>query len=324
MAEKITICGSEADKRTWIYKNEDGIYIREADIPAVSKGKQKVEIIQIADIHFNYTNEKDEENEEVMLTKKHRMWNKDGQSIEAAVKAMDFAKDYDQTIITGDVLDFLSYGAMELMDKYIWDVDPNVIVTTGGHEYLRQMQTGVADKTSVESRIKILEEYWRHDMWYLSRVIKDSVMVVQFDNNWCRYVDNQVERFRNDLKIAREKGYTVLIFQHEPISTGKPEDAKLPAIREYDGAYNNFYDRFGGYPETADKATAEVYSLITENADIVRGIFCGHMHSAYYCEVVGSYINEAGEKVRKDIPQYVLEACVYDDYAGHLIKITVE
>jgi len=41
-------------------------------------------------------------------------------------------------------------------------------------------------------------------------------------------------------------------------------------------------------------------------------------------EVEGSYLDKAGVRKRKTIPQYVLECNVYDGYTGHVLKITVE
>jgi hypothetical protein len=67
-----------------------------------------------------------------------------------------------------------------------------------------------------------------------------------------------------------------------------------------------------------------VYKLITENADIIRGLFCGHYHTSFYMEVEGSYPDKAGIRKRKTIPQYVLECNVYEGYTGHVLKITIE
>lgn len=313
---------TEAEKSEKIDINENGMYIRKVCVKSKKPGTRPIRILDFTDVHLNYTNEKDKDNAEVMYTKTCRHWNADGASVKALVKAMEHAKNFDKTIITGDVLDYLSYGAMELMDRYIWDKDSNVTVAIGGHELTRQMQTGRPDETTQESRLKILEDYWRHDIYYTSEVMGDKVMLVSMDNNG-RYWTHQVEKLRADIERAKKEELIILIFQHEAVSTGKPSDKCVKALIECDGAEYNFYDMMPFGTKAADGATKAVYRLITENADVIRGLFCGHYHSGYYTEVKASYTDENGVH-EAIIPQHVEEGLVYNDYAGHVLEITVE
>ena len=323
-----TICGSLDDLPRWIGQKEDGMFVRKAIFKSNKSDTKPVRILNFADVHLNYTNEEDFENEEVMYSKERRTWNADAASVPALIKAMKYGEQFDRVVITGDVMDYLTCGCMELMDKYIWEKDPNVIVTLGGHELTRQMQTGRPNMTTLEERQAIVEKHWRHDMYYLSEVLGDKVMLIQLDNSCHRYWDFQIEKLSRDIELAREKGYIVLVFQHEGISTGKLEDAKnVFAIRESDGAGNNinFYNNHVvGHIGESDKATREVYKLLTENADVIKGFFCGHYHSAYYTEVKGSYLDANGERKEALIPQYAVEGLIYDDYVGHVMEITVE
>lgn len=323
-----TICGSLDDLPRWIGQKEDGMFVRKAIFKSNKSDTKPVRILNFADVHLNYTNEEDFENEEVMYSKERRTWNADAASVPALIKAMKYGEQFDRVVITGDVMDYLTCGCMELMDKYIWEKDPNVIVTLGGHELTRQMQTGRPNMTTLEERQAIVEKHWRHDMYYLSEVLGDKVMLIQLDNSCHRYWDFQIEKLSRDIELAREKGYIVLVFQHEGISTGKLEDAKnVFAIRESDGAGNNinFYNNHVvGHIGESDKATREVYKLLTENADVIKGFFCGHYHSAYYTEVKGSYLDANGERKEAIIPQYAVEGLIYDDYVGHVMEITVE
>lgn len=322
-----TICGSAEDQNTWIYRlNDTGVYVHEARIDSVTPNREKTTIVQITDVHLNDTNRDDEYDEEVMYTKQCRHWNADGVSVAALKKAMDYAKDYDRTVITGDTLDYLSCGAMELMQKYIWDADPECIAALGGHEMTKQMETNLPDKLPLAKRQAILEKFWKHDMYYYSEVLHDNVMIIQLDNGCHRYWDFQIPKLIADLKKARANGYTVLVFQHEPVCTGRPEDAEYPSYYVWADCTStrNFYDKCIGYEPKSDEATMKVYKLITESADIVRGIFCGHYHTCFYMEIEGSYTDKSGETHRKTIPQYLLECNVYDGYPGHVLKITVE
>lgn len=321
---KVTVTGSPEDLRTWIYQLKDnGLFVREILIDSGKHDNNIVEIVQLSDLHINYFNKKDMGDEELLLTRQHRKWNANAACIPAIQKAMEYAMFFDQTMITGDTLDFLSEGAIELMHKYIWDVDPDVLIALGGHELVKQMQTGIKDKTPLEVRRRILEKAWKHDIYYVSKVIKNKVIVVALDNGNHEYFEEQLQKLTTDIKMARENGYVILLFQHEAISTGKPEDANKECFRQYDGKYQNFYNDCIGNDEQDNQITREMYRLITENADVIKGLFCGHYHSAYYTEVKASYIDEKGEKQETYIPQPVLTPSAYDNYAGHVMKIKV-
>lgn len=297
------------------------MYIRRADFASKKPDTKPIKILHFTDVRLNWTNKQDENNDEIMYTKKFRHWNENAASVKALEKAMDYAENFDKTVITGDVLDFMSSGAMELMDKYVWNRDPNITVTLGNHEHVRQMETDKTDETSLESRLAVLEKFWRHDMYYTSEILGDKVMIINLDNSRERYWDFQVHKLAKDIGRAKREKLIILIFQHDAISTGKREDMHVKALIECDGDEGDFYNTVGSTNKT-DKATDAVYKLITENADVVKGLFCGHYHSGFYTEVKACYTDEKGVHDAV-IPQYIEEGLVYNDYAGHVLEITV-
>ncbi len=319
LAKSTVLTGDPADPKGCIYiDNETGVRFREHIIDTGS-GKEPVRICQITDIHFNKLTDEDRKNPELAYTEQCRVWLKDGGSIPSCDKAIMFSRYADATVITGDVLDFLSQGAIELMHKHIWDVDSNIIITQGNHEYRYQMQTKRPELTPISERLAILEKNWLHDIYYYSRLVGGRVLIVALDNGRDTYSDMQAKRLAADIAAAREMGYVILIFQHEAISTGKEEDTVVKAIMDYYGEFFNFYETIG---HGAEGATAQVYKLITENADVIKGVYVGHLHSAFYTEIKASYINKNGEKVDTVIPQICLEGNFYDN-AGHVMKIEV-
>lgn len=321
---KITITGSEGNLSTWMYRlGENGLMVREMIIDSGRNDNIPVEIVQLSDLHINYVNEKDLQDEELAYTSQCRVWNANGACVPVIEKVMEYATKYDQTIITGDTLDYLTEGAIELMKKCIWDVDPEALVALGGHDQVKQMETKLPEKTPLEERRAILRKAWKHDISYTSKIIKDKVLAIVMDNGNHQYYEEQVGKLARDIVLAREKNYVVLVFQHEPICTGYPKDGKKKAFKAYYHEYANFYDECIGYDLSTDSATTRVYKLLTENADVIRGIFCGHIHSAFYTEIKGSYMDENGIKKFRDIPQPILTPSAYDDYAGHVMKITI-
>lgn len=312
-----TIIGSPDDKSTCISRFTDsGVYFREFSLDS-QKGGEPVEILQITDIHFNAFTEEDLEDEELALTKQFRLWNAGGDSVRSVKKTIPLAKYFDKTIITGDTLDFLSQGAMDMLHEHIWGVDPDILVALGGHELVKQMQTGKADKTPLEDRLAYLQKNWRHDIHYHSEVIGDKVLAVVLDNSQSKFLDCQYEKLKADIERARAEGLVMLIFEHEPLSTGKPEDEKKPALKRYDPEFINYYS--GNLIGSTLRGSEPLYELIVHSADVIGGIFCGHEHSAFYTEI--NAFTPSGDE--KAIPQIILEGSPYDNQSGHILRITV-
>ena len=322
--EKITtVCGSPDYLPGWIFQKEDGMYVRRAVFKGKKPGSKQVKILHFTDVHLNKINEKDYNNAEVMYSSQCREWNAGGISVKALEKAMNYGEQFDKIVITGDTLDYLTYGAMELMDTYIWDKNPDVMVAVGQHEFTRQMQTGLPDETLYEERRAIIERFWRHDINYSSDILEEKVMIIQMDNSTRQYQEYQFEKLEKDIALARAKDYIIFIFQHIPISTGKAADTVVYPILERYRPFNDFYNAVG-HPDKAEETTAKLYQLLTSSADVIKGLFCGDYHNAYYTEVLASYIDENGEKQQTCIPQYVTEALVYDNYVGHVLEIEVD
>ncbi len=167
-----------------------------------------------------------------------------------------------------------------------------------------------------------LKEVWPHDLHYASAVLGGKVMLIQLDNSTssdvpdvgtCFYPE-QVSLLRADLEKAREKGYVVLLFYHIPIATGNAKDYR--SVSPYNGEQSNFYS--SGIGRYSTGASKEVYTLITNNADIIKGAFCGHAHNDYYTNIKGTGQNGTGHL----IPQYIMRASAYE--SGHMFRIIVE
>lgn len=299
-----------------------GQYIFEVEIESGIPG-ETVEIDQITDIHFNYASLADSEDKEIVKTRKCRLWNGDGESVMSAVKAMDVAEHADQTVITGDTLDYLSRGGILLFKRYITERDPNVMVTLGGHELTKQMQTGESDRTPLDFRYELLESFWPHEMFYFSKSVKDKVLAVCLDNSRGVFHPITEKRLEDDIKKARNNGRIILLFMHEPIKTNNT-DGELRSIWAMSGAPKTF--DFGeeavGAAGHTDEVTDRVCKLISENADVIKGIFCGHLHSAFYTSVCATYRDENGLHSSK-IPQIVTPGNPYLGHSGIVTRIIV-
>ena len=78
----------------------------------------------------------------------------------------------------------------------------------------------------------------------------------------------------------------------------------------FNGRENNAFSQVQG--------TKAVYRLITENADIIRGVFHGHVHACYASKIQAR--NADGSPAF--IPQYSVHGSVFYDH-GFAIRIIV-
>ncbi len=312
--ERIT--GADDTPHLNLYRDTtSGIYFREFHVTTGKPGAA-VEIHQITDVHFNLCNDADLQNAELAGTVLCRRWLAGGASVKGMENVLPLLETADCVVVTGDTLDYLSEGAMELTERYIWDPLPDALICLGGHELTRQMQTGKPDQTTLAERYETLRQFWHHDVSYVSRILGDKAMVICLDNSCGRYPTGTAEKLAADIECARAAGLAVLLFQHEPIDTGKPEDACCQTLWECDGKSYDFRKCIGSAARKTDEATAAVLEQIRANGGVIRGIFCGHLHSAYYTEIPadGGYV----------IPQFVLEGHPYNGQVGHVLRILID
>ena len=308
-----------------------------------------VTIVQLTDLHIRIFDDQDPKaydatNKTLQNTKTHRNW-PNQTTVELNLKAaLNYYESLnaDQLIITGDALDCLSMGGLNYLKEKIWNRfgKYNVLIAPGNHELIQNIQdTKVKvdnpETETAEARYKLLKDNWGGtDPIYESRVLQNKVMVITMDNGLNDrdeiakphfgklFHDEQVAMLTDDLKLARQNGYAVLLFMHSPIGTGNPADTSVqitydpvlpkdPGISKTQNLYENVA---AGTPNNGDSAaSAAIWNLIYENSDIVAAVFAGHVHGDFYSEILG--------KTRK-IPQILLRGMCYEQ--GHALKITVE
>ncbi len=323
---KTTVTGSSDDLTTWIYSLDDSnIRIREAVFDS-GKGGEPAEIIQLTDVHFNALNEQDyiDNNPTVLSSYEKHTAGQNGSHVERAARCMEYANMYyDQTIITGDNMSFQTWGGIEQIKDVLWGADPSAMITLGNHDMMQRMSGLYPETTSLESRYSTLQENWRHDVYYQSRLVKDKVLVVQMDNALSYYIEEQYDKLAADIQKARENGYIILIFQHVPLMTNNPKYSEMrPLVTDDDTIVYDFSvnDGFDGIRTNKNAETTEVYNLITSNADVIKGLFCGHYHDDLYCEVKAT----TADGTETVIPQYVANTTAYNSGIGSAFKITVK
>lgn len=312
-----------------IYMTENGLCVR--DITICAGVEEPVYIGFLSDIHFNLCNQQDfdEADPVILSTYENRKWLANGASVPNAQRCFAFLDDVDQIVLCGDTLDYLSHGCMELMQREVWDAHPDVLAVMGGHEVARRMQGKVADPTTRESRLERLKAYWKHDIYYESRLLNEKVRLIGLFNDLASYSEEQEKRLTEDIQDARKNNRVILIFEHEGIRTMNPNEEcvrveDLLTKGDTSGFPMDFYrgaSSSGGKlagNDACDEQTKRVYDLIVNNADVIRGVFAGHHHDDVYTEITA----KKADGTPCVIPQFIHTATAYDN--GHLMRITVK
>ena len=319
-----TVCVKENDI---IRKATDRTYVRDVTIPAGIGTEVRIGLL--SDVHINYCNERDfaEADPVIMSTYENRKWNANAESVPKLQRAFEFLDDMDQIVLCGDTLDYISHGTMELMQKEVWDKHPDVLAVVGGHELHRRMQGKVPDPLTDEERLAIIGQFWKHDIYYTSKLIRNKVLAVAMLDHEAHFNEKQLKLLREDLAAARQNGYVVLIFVHEPFATHDPCDREFRAedtmhLGDPSGYPRDFCDGAarGTYmvgSDGCDATTREVYELITHSADVVKAVFAGHFHSDIHLDIRAR--TPDGEETV--IPQFISTALAYG--AGHMMRILV-
>lgn len=327
----------------YYHLGEDGIII--ADVTIDAGLGEDVTIVQLSDLHFSTINDKDiEENNASLMYTAGKYKTMATAQIE---KELEYAEIADRVVITGDTLSYLSHGSVEAMYNYIWNKYPYHIITSGNHDST-QVMGGVAELLTPAERMKWINNVWKHDYEYVSTVVKDKVMIIAVDNatqfadGGYSFAYGTAQAMEKDLKIAKENGYTVLLFTHVPLYTANPSETDVLCHfvgdwgnRNDEGQKRYVYDFSTNYAtatgvNSADKSgsaglvgspnmskdseNGKVFALLNEYSDVVKGVFNGHMHGAYYTEIMC----ENGEV----IPQYTMNGGFY--HFGTATKITVK
>lgn len=308
------------------YQLKNGLKVREVTFDfGLGLSDNPLEVIHLSDLHYSYMNQYDFAEAYHTLLATYDVRNgswpaiaQGGLTTEAGKKLLEYARTSDQLVVTGDVMDYLSHGAAELAHREIWDKYPSTLMTLGNHEISQKVSDSVEETLSSEVRYNWLTQVWEHDHTYMSQMLGDQVKLVLIDNSANTFFEEQYAKLESDIREAKDNGYKILMFMHEPLVTGNSKDTAVPPIwvsdnkTQYDFYTNKPYSNV--FPGKND-ATNAVYDLITANADVIKGIFNGHIHNNFYSEIIAK-----DNQNNAIIPQYTVGA----GFTGDLIKIVIK
>lgn len=280
-------------------------------------------------------------------------------SVANSAKLMEFGSFYDKTVVIGDIMDYFSYGTAELSKKLLIDrsINNNLLIALGNHETAElfakvSKANGFREMFTQNYKYqKLNSDFWPNDIYYHSEVITKGdkqVKIVVMDNQAVKYQDNSniYNRLSADIADCKQSGVPILIFQHVPMNTYNEAYPKfVPFNTGYGAAMpdseagamgeNNYYIKRGSDAKgPSENYTAKVFDLIASNPEVIKGIFCGHVHNNFYSEILATTYDASAKKyVTKyaedgvtplTIPQYIVGGSYMGGVAGaSVLKISV-
>lgn len=334
--------GNITDPNRVIYK-QNGLYVRDVaiDIDTLGEGEEPYEICFITDSHFNVLSTNDILNGSNYILGSYRGRYYYTYRRAYIVKQLAYASRFDKIVFGGDQFDYLSDGNLTSVDRMITKkaINGSVKMVLGNHESAEFCQpVGVVnayEKLTLEEKYAEIQNYWANDTYIDAEIVKnkqgkDVAMMIYLDNSDEEYWQIQLDTLPTYFAEAREAGVPVFIYQHIPMLTMNPDETEV-WYSGYEGTfatsandsksgekidYTSYASFLGDEGDT--QVTKDVCTLIRKNADIVKGIFCGHTHENVYTELVGLDANGNANDLR--IPQH-------NGFAGHrngVMKITLK
>lgn len=328
------------------YETNAGPVVREIHIEHPRADVRTSVFGVVADAHINIVDRtgKDKYDPEVMLS----FWTRPGFSQkwvkDAFLNATKLMNTYELFILNGDTVDYTTYGTLDYVKEKVLDKYDNCIFSMGNHEPVKNLQTAVPDFDAERNHRQLYEYFDKDFLWFHTTILADSVMLVTINNgSYVCYTQEQIGKLREAIDTARKNGYIILMFQHVMISTGNPADTHVKSISQGFGDscshpngrnYYNFadapvkgskYDFQINMHVPNDDVNDEMYDIITQNTDVIRGLFVAHNHRADYMEILPR--NEHREIItdgsKPTLPVHNIDSNPYGGDAGNVMKVVV-
>ncbi len=221
--------------------------------------EKPIKILHITDIHISFADDRDEEKWLEFAAHRREIFFKEGRRPERdpagyLIEAMEYAKEFDCTVITGDLIDFNSYANYDAATEILAGKD--YMFTPGSHEFCPNNFERKAERWDE------MQQLFRGDMEFESRLV-GGVNVITMDNSYYVWTQKQFDM----LKAEVSRGYPILLFSHVP----------------YDCPFLTHEQTGIVPPEGAKELTVEMNEYI-KNQPLIKGIFTGHYHRLEYVQ----------------------------------------
>ena len=227
--------------------------------------KEPVRILHLTDPHLTLADDDDGDSMKAHAEGRRQVFHPDSPDQEKSSEhyleeAMAYGKNFDLTVITGDVLDFTSHAnqvtAKRILDRY------DYLFCAGNHEF--SPRVGIPDSFEYRKKIESQIQINFHGNFVFDNRIVGGVNIISMDNSQYIWTPEQFELLKEEV----QRGYPCLLFCHVPLSdpymNHHPSHANLQVSEE------------------CIRVTREVNQYIADAAGI-KAVFAGHYHKSM-CE----------------------------------------
>ena len=192
------------------------------------------------------------------------------------LQAIDYAKKEKIPVLhTGDMIDFLSKGNFDFMDRYFADLD--YMYAAGNHDFCHWVGRAKEDYAYKWEKMKEIAPHVASNLYFDSRVI-DGVNFVTLDDSYYLISDGQTEM----LRAEAAKGYPIVLAMHVPLYT-KALAEKVMQKNPCAYVTGAPEELLVTYPEdrriqqTPDAATLRAIDYIL-GEPLIKALITGHTH----------------------------------------------
>lgn len=238
--------------------------------------EQSVRILHLTDAHLAFADERDREGMiEYSAKARSIFFNEAGcperDPVGFLEEAAEYAKEFDCTVITGDLVDFNTYKNYETAQRILAGRD--YLFCAGNHEFTPK--PGIDSYELKANSLEFVQSHFRGNLYFESRIV-GGVNVVSADNGYYTWTEDQLEL----LKAEAAKGLPILLFTHVPIH---------PHLM--DPAWFQVHAKIPGFTEEMFQTSAKVMRYLAEEPAF-KGFCSGHWHNDSYIDFCGkpSYV----------------------------------
>ncbi len=240
-------------------------------------------ILHITDCHLVCVGENDNERKHTLAINRSKAFG-DSLCHDRYQKITEYGRENSDVIIcTGDLIDFTSNKAFEVLEKECHR--NNLIFAVGNHEFSQYVGEAKEDFTYKMQSYASIQNCISRNIDFDSRVI-NGVNFITLDNAYYDFTAKQLELLRAEC----QKEYPVVLCMHTPIyheECFKERQGGNPATAAYlCGAPDELIQGYSEDRYEQQKANRETLNFIdfVLSSHSIKLILAGHLHDNYICE----------------------------------------
>ena len=231
--------------------------------------EKPVRILHLTDIHLSLADERNENMIQYAAGRRNTFF-KEGNFPERdpvgyLEDAMEYAKGFDCTVITGDMVDFVTYANYDMAGKILAGKD--YLFCAGNHEFTPK--PGTDSMELKRGSWDYIQSHFRGNMHIESRIV-GGVNIIAADNGFRLWTKEQLDLIKGE--VAR--GLPILIFCHVPIADDMMTTEGKDSARKL------------GYTEEEILQSVETAQYLRDEP-MIKAFFAGHGHHNQYWDFHG-------------------------------------